>query len=364
MATGFSCCDLHFNCVNCPIITGPDCVAPNNLLPGQLWYNPCTCTYYFECSGGFDAEDNCSTFTPINHKAGAGIAYSGDCENGSYISVKILAGGGLGFDGTGNLLIDCDALIQNCQLWFAGNCTEMIDHCQLFTRNNLVPADGHFYLECAADDTGEEICTFYIDTIIQARNAGEVSSAGVCVGVQPNSYSNFSAILQGRDLTWIRGNGSLVSTPSGSYLTETFTNPWNDRAFLEVDLICQDNFNASTGDQIALTGKTVTFIHAITENLAVAPPIFGANNQPVYSNWVYNQIDSGSRFFQPDPALTLTYSHQTASGKYTKILEPGESVTLYYQWWAVFDSAAVAPLMIIHAGMATASKLIRHADHF
>lgn len=105
MPTGYSCCDLRFNCLDCPMITGPDCIPPNNLLPGQMWYNPCTCTYYFGCSGGFDVEDNCGGFTPINHRAGAGIAYSGNCEEGSLISVRIQENGGLSFNGNGELLV-------------------------------------------------------------------------------------------------------------------------------------------------------------------------------------------------------------------------------------------------------------------
>ena len=354
MATGFSCCDLHFNCVNCPIITGPDCVAPNNLLPGQLWYNPCTCTYYFECSGGFDAEDNCSTYTPINHKAGAGIAYSGDCENGGYISVKILEGGGLGFDGNGNLLVDCETIIENCQLW---------------TRGNLTFNTEDFALTC--DNLGNCVLRLNPETPnVRSRNAGEIASAGVCIAATPTAYvggipGQRNAFLQLRDLTWLGGAAGTLGGGGASYLTETFTNNWSTAALLEVDLICQDNVMA-TREGVRVFGAAMMFIHAITETLAVTPPAFGAGNDPALSNWVYNPITANMPSFDPVPegnSLTNgTYTPQTAVGKYTRVMSPGETVTLYYQWWAVFNEmydTGSAITYTLHGGMATASKMSR-----
>ncbi len=98
------CCAIAFKYVDRPIITGPDCVPPNNLHTGQMWFNPCTCTYYFKC--GDETELNsCEGYTPLNFKPGAGIQYSGDCENGHFISVKIEQGGGLGFNANGELKI-------------------------------------------------------------------------------------------------------------------------------------------------------------------------------------------------------------------------------------------------------------------
>jgi hypothetical protein len=352
MATGFSCCDLHFNCLDCPIITGPDCVPPNNLLPGQLWYNPCTCTYYFECSGGFDEENNCSGYTPINYKAGAGIAYSGDCENGSYISVKILEGGGLGFDGNGNLLVDCDAIIANCGLW---------------TRTNLTFNTEDFQLNC--DNLGNCVLRLNPETPnVRSRNAGEVASAGVCLEVAPTAYVGGiagarNAMLQLRDLSWVFGAGTLGVGPTGAYLTETFTNNWSTDALLEVDLICQDNFLALLAEARVYTPR-VAFIHSITETLAVQPPAFGGGNDPARPNWAYNQISAGTPFFQENPVGSIeagTLSPQTSSCKFTRVMAPNETVTLYYQWWAVFNEMydSEADTYVIHGGMATASKMSR-----
>lgn len=359
MATGFSCCDLHFNCVNCPIITGPDCVAPNNLLPGQLWYNPCTCTYYFECSGGFDAEDNCSTYTPINHKAGAGIAYSGDCENGSYISVKILEGGGLGFDGNGNLLVDCDTIIANCGLW---------------TRGNLTFNTEDFALTC--DNLGNCVLRLNPETPnVRSRNAGEIASAGVCIVALPTSYvgaipGHRNAFLQLRDLTWLGGaTGSIMPGSGGaSYLTETFTNNWSTPALLEIDLICQDSSQVSI-DGVGQYDIVVGFIHSLTETLEVTPPAFGRGNDPALVNWVYNPITVGNPSFDYVPTSqggnSITSGTSTAStgiGKYTRVMAPGETVTMYYQWWAVFNEmydTGTAINYTLHGGMATASKMSR-----
>lgn len=102
--TTFPCCQLTFKCVECPIITGADCVPPNNLMTGQMWFNPCTCTYYFQCGDETDI-NSCGGYTPLNFKPGAGIQYSGDCVLGHFISVKIEQGGGLGFNENGELKI-------------------------------------------------------------------------------------------------------------------------------------------------------------------------------------------------------------------------------------------------------------------
>lgn len=360
MPTGSSCCDLHFNCVSCPIITGPDCVAPNNLLPGQMWYNPCTCTYYFECSGGFDVEANCSTYTAVNHKAGAGIAYSGDCENGSYISVKILANGGLAFDGNGNLLVNCATLINNCGLW---------------TRTNLTFNEEDFAVTC--NNLG--ICELRLNPEtpnVRSRNAGEFSSAGICIAATPQTFVGTiggarNATLQMRDMAWLAGTTGVLANPGqgGNYLTESFTNNWSTAALLEVDLICQDNVFADR-DGAAVFDATMLFIHSITETLAVSPPSFGALDDPALPNWVYNPIETNMPSFDPFTAAqggnsitTGRYTPKTAIGKYTRVMAPGETVTLYYQWWATFNERyqGVTPTRYtLHGGMATASKMSRN----
>lgn len=352
MATN-PCCDIHFTCVNCPIITGPDCVPPNNLLPGQLWYNPCTCTFYFACPQLDDEANSCETFTPLNYKPGAGIAMSGDCENGHFISVRIEPGMGLGFTELGELTIDCTRLIEHCQLW---------------SRENLLFNEEDFALVCGVNG----VCTLQLnpDTPnVRSRNAGEVASAGVCIQVAPLTYVGLipgagNAMLQLRDLTWLFGGGTLTPGPTGAYLTESFTNNWSTPALLEVDLICQDNFLALL-DDVRVYEQQIGFIHGITETLAVQPPAFGAGNDPALPNWAFNQISSGTPFFNPVPAGAInagTYSPQTVVCKFTKVMAPGQTVNLFYQWWAVFSElySASADTYVLHGGMATASKMSRN----
>lgn len=353
MATSNPCCDITFTCVQCPIITGPDCVPPNNMMPGQLWYNPCTCTYYFECANGYEEDNNCETLTPLNFKPGAGIQYSGDCANGHFISVKIEPDVGLGFTANGELTIVC---------------ADLIDHCQLWSRTNLLFNQEDFQLNC--DVNG--ICTLRLNPEtpnVRSRNAGELASAGVCLSVSPTDFVGGipgaeNAMLQLRDLTWLFGNGTMAPGPTGAHLTETFTNNWSTPALLEVDLICQDNFLALL-DNVRVYDVQMAFIHGITETLAVQPPTFGAGNDPARPNWAFNQISSGTPWFNPvpaDPVNAGTYSPQTVVCKFTKVLAPGQTVTLYYQWWAVFSElyAAAADTYVIHGGMATASKMSRN----
>ena len=355
MATSNPCCDITFTCVQCPIITGPDCVPPNNMMPGQLWYNPCTCTYYFECGNGFDEDNNCETLTPLNFKPGAGIQYSGDCENGHFISVKIEPEVGLGFTGYGELTI---------------NCADLIDHCQLWSRSNLLFNAEDFALVC--DLNG--VCTLMLNPEtpnVRSRNAGELASAGVCLAVSPNAFVGIvpgagNAMIQLRDKTWVFGGASSVVGGAASYLTETFTNQWSTPALLEVDLICQSNFLASLGNA-RVYDVQMAFIHGITDVLAVTPPTFGGGNDPALPNWGYTQLSAGTPHFDPTPppggnVANGQYSAQTTVCKYTRVLQPNETVTLYYQWWAVFNEIYVGACdtYTIHGGMATASKMTRN----
>ncbi len=281
---------------------------------------------------------------------------SGDCENGHFISVRIEPNVGLGFTGEGELTIDCTRLIAHCQLW---------------TRENLLFNEEDFALVC--DVNG--ICTLRLnpDTPnVRSRNAGEFASAGICVALMPDTYQGPNvdgkyAIWQARDGTWIAGTGHVVANPSTSYLQETFTNNWSTNALLEIELVAQPNFLAVGDASARIYDASVAFIHGITESLAVAPPKFGAGNNPVLPNWGYTQLDSGTPSFNPVTTdvgnLLGSYSAQTTLCKFTKVLAPGQSVTIFYQWWVVFFdlyAADVTDSYTIHAGMATASKMLRN----
>lgn len=198
-------------------------------------------------------------------------------------------------------------------------------------------------------------------------NAGAASSGGLCVALTVSGYdSRGIAMWQGRNNTWVYGSGSGnsgASNPFG-YLQQTFTNPWLEPALLSVDLICQDNFAAFTAAGAYLNGKTLTFIHAITPTLGVTPPSFGVDNMPVPLNWCYNQISSNNKFFQPDPTMGYPergFSPQTNSCRYTEFLAPGQSRTLYFQFWCVIDSSQAANVSrwVVHGGQATVSRLER-----
>lgn len=410
MATSRSCCDLHFKCVDCPIITGPDCVCPNNLLPGQLWYNPCTCTFYFDNPNCPETGSECCEYEALNHKAGAGILYSGDCESGSYISVHIDRDAGFEFTEEGALTINCERLIEHCDLlhwndpnlcsrlvdhcnlWHAGNCAEMIEHCDLMYWSDPQLCEK---LQAACDfhpnitscpgsinvtnlPNGEiNLC---IDTQTYYRNAGGSSGAGMCIGVEPSSFSEGRCIFQSRNAAFIAGNGSVSGGGAlAGYFTETFTNPWLQPAVIDVTMVVQPNIIAAGSGARPLTSadylpnKKMTYIHAITEQLNVSPPAFGLHDSPVPENWCYTQMDTTSQFHRlsntPVGSGDWTQpktSQATNSARFVKILNPGETLTLYYQWWAVMNQSQNAGVheWIMHGGMSTASLLHKHAAPF
>lgn len=377
MATSNPCCDITFTCVQCPIITGPDCVPPNNMMPGQLWYNPCTCTYYFECGNGFDEENNCETLTPLNFKPGAGIQYSGDCENGHFISVKIEPDVGLGFTADGELTIVCADLIEHCNLMHWDDpelCEKLQAACDFHPNITSCPGS----INVIPGEDGEiQLC---IDTQTYYRNAGGSSGAGMCVGVTPSSFSEGRTIFQSRDGTFIAGSGSVSGGGAlAGYFTETFTNPWLQPAVIDVTMVAQPNVIAAADNDRPLepadflSGKKMTYIHSITEQLAVSPPAFGLHDSPVPENWCYTQMDTTSQFHQLSgvPVGSGEWnqprtSQASNSARFVKILQPGQTITLYYQWWAVINQSQNSGVheWIFHGGMSTASLLHKHAAPF
>jgi hypothetical protein len=350
------CCSMHFKCVDCPIITSADCMAPGNLMPGQLYYNPCNCTYYFDAAGCEESGDECCGYQALNHKAGAGILYSGDCELGSYISVHIDQDAGFEFTEDGALTINCERLI---------------DHCGLWTRTNLTFNSQDFSLVCDGDGN----CVLHLNPetpFVRVRNAGELASAGVCVMAQPTTFtaggdpdagisSHKFAVLRMRDLTWIAGGG-LTPLGIASHLSETITNTWSTPAFLEVSMIAQCNMLSAEAD------GAVGFIHAITDQLNVDPPTFGGGNNPALPNWAYTVVENNMPSFGVDPTKPWdgpgsVFTPQTSSCVYSRILAPGETVTIYYQWFAVFSERYDDVVnFALHGGMATSTKLFRNVQ--
>lgn len=195
----------------------------------------------------------------------------------------------------------------------------------------------------------------------QAGLAGAMASAGVCAGVIPSAYAaNGAALLRMRDLSWAYGGGSVPEPGvGGSYLTEVFTNTGATAALLEVDLIAQCNAMTVAQD----LDKWVGFIHGITEQLLTDPPSFGALNSPVMGNFAYTQVSTNTPGFDTVPPGGTPYpnsnrlSPETGMCKYRKVLAPGQSIQLFYQWWAQFYAYQNGPMFTIHGGMATYSKL-------
>lgn len=389
------CCSMHFKCVDCPIITSADCMAPGNLMPGQLYYNPCSCTFYFDAAGCDDSGDECCGYQALNHKAGAGILYSGDCELGSYISVKLDEDSALEFTEDGAITINCIKLVENCDLFSfsdEGACARLIDHCNLMAWDDpelcaklselcdfnptITSCPGSINIEEGPD--GEiELC---IDTQTYYRNAGGSSGAGMCIGVQATSWEEGRAIFQSRTGTFIEGAGTVTSgaVPAGHF-QETFTNPWLQPAVIDVTMVAQPNVIAADEDTRPLepahylSGKHFTFIHSITEQLNVSPPAFGLNNSPVPENWCYTSLDTTNQFHRLAAVPTgsgdwsqARTTQGTNSARFVKILNPGETITLYYQWWGVIQQSQNSGVFewILHGGMSTTSLLHKHAAPF
>lgn len=358
MATSNPCCDITFTCVQCPIITGPDCVPPNNMMPGQLWYNPCTCTYYFECGEGFDEDNNCESLTPLNFKPGAGIQYSGDCENGHFISVKIEPGIGLGFTGTGQLTIVCADLIEHCQLWSRGNltfnpnqfdlecdvdgnCQLVLNPCEVLTWDNLIFNPDQFQV---TEDV--ENCTKTVsielppETTEWYSDLGALGSVAICVSLSGGApYATF----QGRDGTIV--NGSIIDGGAGAYYTinvEATRPPELVGKACTVEVEMRPNCNSANAAQ------PVSFRHIISPLLAELS--YGLGEVAGTSkNVAWTVVPGGGAQGNAasNSGVDIPWAQQSSgAAMYRQQLAVGQSAqTLYAQWWAFLTGNAV-----IHGG--------------
>lgn len=209
------------------------------------------------------------------------------------------------------------------------------------------------------------------DNLVLYRDFGVVTGAGVCIGLNGVSYVNGRAVWQARDDTFILGAGvSSAGGATSAYLQETFTNPYPFAALLRVDV--QTHANALAADGPApggtpLLGRHATVIHNIGEVLTVSPPNFGGNNTPVPSNWAWTPLEtSNPSVHWNDSTVAYGYKPLTQASNsmfYERVLQPGESVTLYSQFWATVYSEGVFQY-VFHGGMRGTAKLYRNAGGF
>jgi uncharacterized repeat protein (TIGR01451 family) len=199
---------------------------------------------------------------------------------------------------------------------------------------------GACYLECC-----EELVRF----------SDGAAGAGVCVAWGSINYNPFRdrAVVRGRDLTFEEGSGTS-SGATGSHLEVTVTNPYPCDAMLVVDLHAANNVFYLAGSP---QGSKVGFVTVIGEQLNINMPAGGSADQNeirmVLGTDVSTSTESGGS--------GTNYDERTGHGRYQKLLAPGQSVTLYAQWWAILSSQFPFLNSVLHGHMSVEWALHRNA---
>jgi len=223
---------------------------------------------------------------------------------------------------------------------------------QYFVKGNLMKCvDGEAVpLECGdivvtKTDCDEVIC----QTAVRMTNPTALVGAGVCVDVQAVGYDSFGlgvAVLRGRDLAsevGVVANGG----GSGAHLQYTHTNDTTCPQLLEARLVGNGNL-AYWG-----AGAKVSFVYNIGPVLNITMP--GTSSNPLLPNFA--TMRQTITAMAPNtlggvPGIS-SYQEETVTGaRHIQVLQPGETLTLYAQWWAVLYASNPMPGLIpIHGHM-------------
>jgi uncharacterized repeat protein (TIGR01451 family) len=156
---------------------------------------------------------------------------------------------------------------------------------------------------------------------IEVSTTSQAMGAGISFAAIPTSFDvNGNLTIQMRDFTSIPlGGYTSLGGGAPSYLQKTFTNNRTVPAVYEVELFTKDVFSAGN----ASVGKMIKFIHKLSDILAI-PSVLGYNAD---RDTIVNQVFGISN--------TNGANGENTSGVAKMIFEllPGQSKTIFAQWW-------------------------------
>jgi hypothetical protein len=188
---------------------------------------------------------------------------------------------------------------------------------------------------------------------VWVTNPNTLVGAGICLAVGATGYTNGVAIFRGRDFATEVGSVDINPGNPPAYLTYSYTNPTSEPVLLEADLTGNGNLSYN------LPGSTVGFVYNIGENLNITMPT--AFNTSSDQGTMRQDIDSLGLNTRGAAGGTDVYTEETVSGaRFVKILNPGQTVTIYAQWWCVlYQSRPWSGLAVIHGNMGLKVKATR-----
>lgn len=216
-------------------------------------------------------------------------------------------------------------------------------------------------------------CPCYLkcdDTLVRFDNPIGTFGTGVCLvgDISDGIQDNGSYIFRFRD-NFQYGGTSISGPAGGQYISVTVTNNWKEPALFEVEAYA-DCLARTVGGQ---TSVGMSYITAITEELNVEPRSFGfigatTNPRDVFSRTQvdYKNFSNAPNGAEPNaPIGDYDNGAETSPIKYTKILQPNETRTVYLQAWAIINNVTMGAYYDLHCGFnaSTNWKLTRNAKN-
>jgi uncharacterized repeat protein (TIGR01451 family) len=177
-------------------------------------------------------------------------------------------------------------------------------------------------------------------TIFIGSPSAQGVGAGICVAISSNAANTNRIIYRGRDAV-IEEGSATTNGAAGAYLSYTPTKPAELMDCDSVLTVSMKFFDMVGSDGV---GDVAIFIHALTQQLQVTPPInggfFHANAES--EAWAWNAVTSYGAS-NGDSAITgqwadFTNNNSESGSSYTvTTFVPAGSTppTHYAQWWAV-----------------------------
>ena len=176
---------------------------------------------------------------------------------------------------------------------------------------------------------------------VEFSNIGNAFGGGICFGakVVNDPPESTLVVFQGRDKSFLTGGEYMqVEVPGApnSSLQATITNRFEVPALLVAELIGHANN--------MVPGYTTGFAFSIGEDPDIPWPIYtGVGGLPIDPSKSFVSVDGmvptgnvNGRPEDPDAPGFIRSGYQETAGpaKYVRMLAPGETITLYGQWWS------------------------------